>query len=56
MLALASDQVGSDGDLADGLSKIKISHGEIFIPSDNEKDDLERNWQEFLTLTATYRS
>jgi len=56
MLALASDQVGSDGDLAEGLSKIKISHGETFNPSDNEKDDLERNWQEFLTLTATYRS
>jgi xylulokinase len=56
MLALASDQVSSDGDLAEGLSKIKISHGETFNPADNEKDDLERNWQEFLTLTATYRS
>jgi sugar (pentulose or hexulose) kinase len=56
MLALASDQVSSDGDLAEGLSKIKISHGEIFNPADNEKDGLERNWQEFLTLTATYRS
>ena len=56
MLALASDQVNSDGDLAEGLSKIKISHGEIFNPADNEKDGLERNWQEFLTLTATYRS
>ena len=56
MLALASDQVGSDGDLADQLAKIKISHGETFTPSDNEKDGLERNWQEFLTLTAKYRS
>ena len=56
MLALASDQVSSDGDLAEGLSKIKISHGETFNPADNEKDGLERNWQEFLTLTATYRS
>ncbi|MCX6450081.1 MAG: FGGY-family carbohydrate kinase, partial [Actinobacteria bacterium] len=56
MLALAADQVGSDGDLADQLAKIKISHGETFTPSDNEKDGLERNWQEFLTLTAKYRS
>lgn len=56
MLALASDQLSSDGDLADGLSKIEISHGETFTPSDNEKDGLERNWQEFLTLTAKYRS
>ena len=56
MLALASDQLSSDGDLAGGLAKIKISHGETFNPSDNEKDHLERNWQEFLTLTANYRS
>jgi sugar (pentulose or hexulose) kinase len=56
MLALAADQLSSDGDLAGGLAKIKISHGETFTPSDNEKDGLERNWQEFLTLTAKYRS
>ena len=56
MLALASDQLSSDGDLAGALAKIKISHGETFNPSDNEKDHLERNWQEFLTLTANYRS
>ena len=56
MLALESDKVSSDGDLAEGLSKIKISHGEIFNPADNEKDGLERNWPEFLTLTANYRS
>jgi xylulokinase len=56
MLALAADQLSSDGDLAGGLAKIKISHGETFNPSDNEKDHLERNWQEFLTLTANYRS
>ena len=56
MLALASDQVRSDGDLAEELSKIKISRGETFNPADNEKDGIERNWQEFLTLTATYRS
>lgn len=56
MLALASDQLSSDGDLAVGLSKIKISHGEIFNPADNEKDGLEHNWQQFLTLTANYRS
>jgi hypothetical protein len=56
MLALAADQLSSDDDLADGLSKIKISHGETFNPADNEKDALERNRQQFLTLTATYRS
>ena len=56
MLAMASDQLSSDGDLADGLSKIKISHGETFMPSDKEKDGLEHNWQQFLTLTANYRS
>ena len=56
MLAFAADQLSSDGDLADELAKIKISHGETFNPSDNEKDHLERNWQEFLTLTANYRS
>ena len=56
MLALAADQLSGDGDLAAGLSKIKISHGETFNPADNEKDDLERNWQQFLTLTANYRS
>ena len=45
MLALASDQVSSDGDLAEGLSKIKISHGEIFNPADNEKDGLEQIYE-----------
>lgn len=56
MLAMASDHLSGDGDLADGLSKIKISHGEIFMPADKEKDGLEHNWQQFLTLTAKYRS
>lgn len=56
MLALASDQLSSDGDLAAQLAKIKISHGETFMPSDKEKDGLEHNWQQFLALTANYRS
>lgn len=56
MLALAADQVSSDGDLAQQLAKIKSSHGETFNPSSKEKDGLEDNWQEFLTLTAKYRS
>ena len=56
MLALASDQLSSDGDLADGLAKIKISHGEIYRPELQERDNLERNYQNFLVLTSPYIS
>jgi sugar (pentulose or hexulose) kinase len=56
MLALASDQLSSDGDLAGELAKIKISHGEIYRPELQERDNLERNYQNFLVLTSPYIS
>ena len=56
MMAMAADQLSIDGDLAQELAKIKISHGEIYPPELQERDNLERNYQNFLVLTSPYIS
>ncbi|MSO26008.1 MAG: hypothetical protein EXQ73_03630 [Candidatus Nanopelagicaceae bacterium] len=55
MLAASADQLSGNEDLATQVAKIKISHGETFMPADNEKNGLEHNYQQFLALTAEYK-
>lgn len=59
MVAMASHKIATavlkDLDLASALEQIQISHGETYTPLASEKDQLERNYQSFLNLTASYR-
>jgi hypothetical protein len=59
MVAMASHKIATehskDLDLASALDQIQISHGETYTPLASEQVQLERNYQSFLNLTASYR-
>ena len=55
LLAYASVN-SKNNDLAIELSQINITQSKQFMPQSQEKDELERNYQRYLKLTAEYKS
>jgi len=54
MLAYASHNA-QDNDLAKALSDINIAQTNHFTPQDDQRAELERNYERFLKLTAKYK-